>query len=71
MYTSEELMQRVENTLTALANEKKTRPELYAPIQYILSLGGKRLRPTLLLMAYNLYRDDVDRAMMPAVALEM
>ena len=64
-------MQRVENTLTALANEKKTRPELYAPIQYILSLGGKRLRPTLLLMAYNLYRDDVDRAMMPAVALEM
>ena len=35
----------------------KTQPEgLYAPIKYVLSLGGKRIRPILMLMAYNLYK---------------
>lgn len=48
-----------------------TRPEgLYEPIQYVLSMGGKRLRPTLLLLAYSLYRDDLDRALPAAVGIE-
>lgn len=44
---------------------------LYEPIKYVLSLGGKRIRPQLMLMAYNLYRDDIDTIMPNACALEM
>ena len=44
---------------------------LYEPIKYALSLGGKRLRPVLLLMAYNLYRDDLEKAMSTALGIEV
>lgn len=43
---------------------------LYAPIRYVLSLGGKRIRPVLMLMAYNLYHDDVKPCIMPAIGIE-
>ncbi|MBQ8521695.1 MAG: polyprenyl synthetase family protein, partial [Bacteroides sp.] len=33
---------------------------LYEPIAYELALGGKRIRPVLMLMAYHLYKEDVD-----------
>ena len=44
---------------------------LYEPCNYILTLGGKRLRPALLLMGYELFRDDVDRALPAAWAVEL
>ena len=44
---------------------------LYEPVKYILSLGGKRIRPAMMLMAYNMYRDDVERILDPALALEI
>lgn len=43
---------------------------LYIPIRYILSIGGKRIRPLLMLMGYYLYRDDIDTIMNNALALE-
>ena len=43
---------------------------LYEPIAYELSLGGKRVRPVLMLMAYNLYKEDVDTILSLAVGLE-
>ena len=43
---------------------------LYEPIAYELSLGGKRVRPVLMLMAYNLYKEDVDTILSQAVGLE-
>lgn len=43
---------------------------LYAPIKYVLSLGGKRIRPILMLMAYNLYHEEVDAILPNAIALE-
>ena len=43
---------------------------LYAPIKYVLGLGGKRIRPILMLMAYNLYHEDVDVILPNAIALE-
>lgn len=43
---------------------------LYAPIRYILSIGGKRIRPALMLMAYNMYKDDPERLLPQAAALE-
>lgn len=44
---------------------------LYAPIQYVLSLGGKRIRPVLMMMAYELFRKDSDAILPNAVAMEI
>ena len=43
---------------------------LYEPIAYELSLGGKRIRPVLMLMAYNLYKEDVESILPQAAGLE-
>jgi len=48
-----------------------TPSELYKPINYILSIGGKRIRPVLTLMACNLFSDDYSKVIKPAVALEV
>ncbi len=45
--------------------------KLYAPIKYGLEEGGKRIRPTLLMLTYNLYAEDIERALMPAMAVEI
>ena len=45
--------------------------KLYEPISYILDLGGKRMRPALLLMACDLFDGDVEKAMPPALAIEV
>ena len=45
--------------------------ELYEPITYILSLGGKRIRPLLTLLAYNFYNDNYQSALLPACAVEV
>jgi geranylgeranyl diphosphate synthase, type II len=44
---------------------------LYEPIQYILQLGGKKLRPALVLMSYNLFKDDVEVALPAGFAIEV
>lgn len=44
--------------------------ELYEPVSYLLALGGKRLRPALLLMATDLFAGDVKSAINPALAIE-
>ena len=43
---------------------------LYSPVRYINELGGKRIRPVLLLMAYNLWFEDVTPALQAAMAVE-
>ena len=69
MKTSAEILGIVNDYIEHLPYERK--PEgLYAPVRYVLSLGGKRIRPVLMLMGYNLYKDDVERIMMPALGLE-
>jgi geranylgeranyl diphosphate synthase, type II len=45
--------------------------DLYEPIKYILSLGGKRMRPALLLMACDLFGGDAKKAISPALAIEV
>ena len=44
---------------------------LYEPVSYILSMGGKRLRPVLTLMGCNLFSDKIDNATYPAIAIEL
>lgn len=59
----------IEQALAAVPYPQK--PEgLYEPIEYVLSMGGKRLRPTLLLMTYGLYKDDINHATPAAVGIE-
>ena len=48
-----------------------TPSNLYNPIHYILSLGGKRLRPLLTLMSANLFKEDVSSAMPVALGVEI
>ncbi len=43
---------------------------LYEPIRYVLSIGGKRIRPVFLLLAYCMYRDDYDNVMNAALGIE-
>lgn len=45
--------------------------ELYEPIDYIMALGGKRMRPALTLIAANLFTDNWEYAIKPAVAVEV
>ena len=43
---------------------------LYEPIRYVLSLGGKRIRPVLMMKAYEMWREDGRDVLPQAVALE-
>ena len=45
--------------------------ELYQPISYIMSLGGKRLRPVLVLMGTDFFGGDITKALHPALAVEL
>lgn len=45
--------------------------ELYEPIDYILSVGGKRIRPSLLLVGYHMFKKDVNYAINAALAIEV
>lgn len=69
MYTSEEMLKMVNGYISKLAYDRKPK-SLYEPVEYALSMGGKRIRPTLMLLAYNLFRDDPEKILMPATALE-
>lgn len=70
MYNSEEILEKINQGLAKL--ELEGQPfGLYQPIRYVLSLGGKRLRPVLMLMAYNMYRDDVEKILPTALGLEV
>jgi|TARA_R110002049_G_scaffold24763_3_gene87835 geranylgeranyl diphosphate synthase type II len=46
-------------------------PELYDPITYLMGLGGKRIRPLLTLLAYGLYKEDYQKVLTPAAAIEV
>lgn len=60
----------LENTLNRQDfNDKPV--ELYEPISYILSLGGKRLRPALTLAACELFGGDANDALIPAMGIEI
>ena len=69
MYTSDEILKKVNQTLDTLPYDRQP-ASLYEPIRYVLSLGGKRIRPVLMLLAYNLYRERPEDIMMLALALE-
>lgn len=69
MQTNEQLLASIENYLAQC--EVPAEPErLYAPIRYSMAVGGKRLRPMLVLLACGLYTDNLRPALPAAAAVE-
>jgi geranylgeranyl diphosphate synthase type II len=70
MHTIQELQQIIDKAVkeTTYPSEPK---ELYEPISYLMALGGKRLRPALVLMATDLFGGDIKEALAPALAVEL
>ena len=70
LYSNNELLSLFERHIAQMPTPEEPQ-RLYAPIKYGLEEGGKRIRPTLLMLSYNLYAEDVERALMPAMAVEI
>lgn len=71
MYTLNELHTFVNKGLSAL-DFNIDPAELYKPLEYMISIGGKRLRPITCLMTYNLFSDNIGKPILnPALALEI
>lgn len=69
MYTPTQLQENIENAIQNI--QYPSQPErLYQPIRYIMSLGGKRIRPALTLMAADLFGAAIEKAMPAALAIE-
>ena len=69
MIKADEIMKLVNDFLDNLPYDRKP-ASLYEPVRYVLSMGGKRIRPVLMLLAYNMFKDDPESILMPACALE-
>ena len=69
MMSAEEILKLINDQLDRLSAEREPR-NLYEPIAYVLSLGGKRIRPVLMMLAYQLYQDRPEDILMPACAIE-
>ena len=70
MYNRSEIKEIVDRAILNLSFDNET-PKLFEPVKYILSTGGKRLRPVMVLMTCNLFSDKIDQAILPAIALEI
>lgn len=55
----------------ALRFDQKKPSELYGPIDYLLQLGGKRLRPLVSLMACDIFGGTIQKAVKPSIAIEL
>ncbi|MBN2611721.1 MAG: polyprenyl synthetase family protein [Bacteroidales bacterium] len=70
MYTFKECQEIIEQEINSL--KLPGEPELlYEPIRYMLKSSGKRIRPSLALMACNLFTGSVEEAIYPAIAIEV
>ena len=70
MISIKQAQQIISEEINSISLSKEPK-ELYEPIAYILSLGGKRVRPALTLIACNLFVDEVKPAINAALALEI
>jgi geranylgeranyl diphosphate synthase type II len=69
MYSSEEILAIINKGLDDLQLDRQPFG-LYKPIRYVLGMGGKRVRPVLMLLIYNIYKDDLEKALPVAIGLE-
>ncbi len=73
MYSIKELQELINNEIINRSEYLKKRipNKLYVPVNYSLEMGGKRLRPLMLLLSYNLFHDHIQNAMPAALAIEV
>ena len=69
MLTSNEILEKINAYIDGLPYTRNPQ-SLYEPVKYVLSMGGKRIRPTLMLLAYNLYKEDPESILQSACAIE-
>ena len=69
MLNSNQILQQVNDFLASLPYDRQP-ASLYEPVKYVLSLGGKRIRPVLMLLSYNLWKEQPGDILMPAIGLE-
>lgn len=70
MFSSEYLKDISDKAIAGLKSYRDAE-RLYDPVKYVLSQGGKRIRPVLCLMSCNLFSDQIDDAIMPAAGFEV
>ena len=70
MFSFNDILQKIEQEIAQLQFTYPPK-SLYEPIEYTLALGGKRIRPALALMACNLYKEEIEAAIKPALGLEV
>jgi len=70
MYNQAELKDLVDKSIINLSYNNEA-GKLIDPVRYILSIGGKRIRPVMALMACNLFSDTIDDAVIPATGIEV
>jgi geranylgeranyl diphosphate synthase type II len=63
---SNRIDEEIENYLDTLPNKG-----VYLPFKYIMNLGGKRFRPSLLLLATDLFNGSIEEAINPAIGVEV
>ena len=69
MYQAEEILEKVNQAIDDLHYDRKP-ASLYEPVKYVLSCGGKRIRPILMLLCYNMYKENPTDIMMQALGVE-
>lgn len=70
MLSIEQVLETVESGVNKLRFDMPPRC-LFEPIEYTLALGGKRIRPSMTLIAYNIYGENVEPALKPALGMEV
>jgi geranylgeranyl diphosphate synthase type II len=70
MYNQDTLRNLVQKALVNLSYDTEAET-LIDPIRYVLSIGGKRIRPILAIMSCNLFNDKIDEAVIPALGIEV
>ena len=70
MHSISYYQEKIANHFSQIVSNKEPK-NLYEPIEYILSLGGKRMRPVLTLMASEVFNVDCEKAIPAATAVEV
>ena len=69
LYHADDILKKVNAAIDALPYNRQP-DTLYEPVKYVLSMGGKRIRPVLMLLSYNLFKEEPDDIMTQAIGLE-
>jgi len=70
MHNLKELQEKIKQGISEI-NFNQDPSELYEPIEYVMNLGGKRMRPALCLLACDFFGGDINKAIDPALGIEI